>query len=348
MATAARGGAVMGRSNMDVKRVKRPSGRHGSETARSRNRSLSCQSMGIEQEWKRRAQIYEPKLALSDDKPAWNKMRLHPEDPITIHKQNGSTSVRVCIEVSRQMIAARDAYKFVGQHAQLRILTGATPPTDVPVEVSSAPFSDDINWLPLYRLRGDIPTGATRSMNRSMLTPDTEEEKAADEKARGDKVSVTGDLDLFFPSSTGHEKLLNIFTSTKAGDIIEGVELGPFSGCGLDFRRLMGTFMFRKILMFASESHIHMAKSCIEDATPHGLDLPWREENRLYYALGKESKGPTFEEEFKNWNDKFNTIVRVAQPVGSMDPLEGCFQGSVSDLFDEDDLEYCTIHLSQK
>lgn len=143
----------MGRSNMDVKRVKRPSGRHGGETGRSRNRSLSCQSMGIEQEWKRRAQIYEPKLALSDDKPAWNKMRLHPEDPITIHKRNGSTSVRVCIEVSRQMIAARDAYKFVGQHAQLRILTGATPPTDVQVEVSSAPFSDDINWLPLYRLR---------------------------------------------------------------------------------------------------------------------------------------------------------------------------------------------------
>ena len=97
----------------------------------------------------------------------------------------------------------------------------------------------------------------------------------------------------------------------------------------------MGTFMFRKILFFAQASHIHLAKACIEDRTPHGLELAWREENRLYYVFDDAAPEgpPAFEGEFARWRSHFNTEVRVARP----DAAGG---GSPEAVFDRDDLEY--------
>lgn len=360
-------------------------------SSRGRTSSVRVRS-GTEQQWKQRAEGYESKLSRANMPPAW--MRVRKASP-SVRYSDGSVSLRVELEVSRQKVAARDAYMYVGQRAQFRLgdrSGGVGVNNDdekddneasdkhqqrVMVDVSSPPFDDDLNWLPLYRLRGDIPTGATRTLHRSMRKPMTEEEEEELKRAQGDEVSVTSELELFFrahddntassssspndddvSSHANMSHLLAALDATNVGDEVDGVEIGPFAGSGLDFRMLMGTFMYRKLLFFTQASHIHVAKACIEDKTPHGLSLAWREENRLYYVLDSDHDDDTsdgaeiaFQNDFQRWEEHFNTRVRMARQEGGGgeggrrrgegdDSETGVFIGTPEEVFDHDDLEY--------
>ena len=309
---------------------------------RSRTR-LRCRA-GTEQQWQRRAQGYEPKLSKAGEAPVWTDVSLRADGAggPAVRREGSLLVVNLDVEVSRQKIAAKDAYAHIGQRATVRV-----GDEEVEVDVCSPPFDDELNWLPLYKLRGDIPTGATRTLHRDMRKKMTEEEEEDLARAKGGEVSVTGHLQLVFhgrdtDSGGARAKLINALSGANDGEVVDGVKLGPFAGNGIDLRRLMGTFMFRKLLFFAQASHIHLAKACIEDRTPHGLELAWREENRLYYIFdegeGEDGDGSSpvpFEDEFARWKSHFNTEVRVARPVpGSSDDW------SPEAVFDRDDLEY--------
>ncbi|RMZ56576.1 hypothetical protein APUTEX25_001423 [Auxenochlorella protothecoides] len=224
-----------------------------------------------------RDQWYAARFA-ADDQPDWvagSFLRYKQLTP-TIRE------VVVGVEISRERIPLRNAYKHVGQRACVRINSG----TEQEVPVSSPPFPQSLLREVLLTVRGDL--------------------YAEETKTARELTSVTAELSLFVSS----EEYPDIY-KLSAEDTLE---IGPFKGSGLDLRgSLLGIFQHPTVVIFAQGSGIATAKALLlASSDVCGLNLRMRTgEKRLYYRARTQA-ALTYAEEYEAWEEATGVKVVTA------------------------------------
>ncbi|KAH9301636.1 hypothetical protein KI387_013219 [Taxus chinensis] len=221
----------------------------------------------------------------------------------------GIRCVTVEAQISRELVHREDAYTRPGQLARVRVKGNVYR-----VPVCSPPFSKETNWSVLYKMRGDMPSGAVKAPNSTL--------------------SVKAPLQLHVVSEEEEEACL----LASVGQVIE---LGPFEGAsGIDLRPVLFISGFPTLLMFASGTGIAVARAIIEanEGDAGSLSLSFRHQVRLYYS----APDPTliaYKSRFGEWEKrKVKTRSTVCSRRGGED-WDG-FVGSFSELWEEDDIEY--------
>ncbi|GJP86331.1 hypothetical protein CLOP_g16366 [Closterium sp. NIES-67] len=215
----------------------------------------------------------------------------------------GVRVVTVNAEISREFIPIDKAYTKPGQTVLARLPEGEA----VSTYVSSPPFPSESNWRVLYKLRGDIPAGATKAPQYAL--------------------SVKHPLELHV---TADHPLYNVQPDAE-------VEIGAFQANGLDLRPIMFLSRFPTLLIFASGNGIAAARSLIEASDVGSLFLNMRSEVRLFYSAPSPS-AVAYKERFAHW-EKLNAKVRPTVDATNGEEWDGLV-GSFADAFDADDLEY--------
>ncbi|CAI5958149.1 unnamed protein product [Closterium sp. NIES-65] len=211
--------------------------------------------------------------------------------------------VTVNAEISREFIPIDQAYTKPGQTVLVRVAEGEP----VATYVSSPPFPSESNWRVLYKLRGDIPAGATKAPQYAL--------------------SVKHPLELHV---TPDHPLYNLQPGAE-------LEVGPFQANGLDLRPIMFLSRFPTLLIFAAGNGIAAARSLIEASDVGSLFLNMRSEVRLFYSAPSPS-AVAYKDHFAQW-EKLNAKVRPTVDATNGEEWDGLV-GSFMDAFDADDLEY--------
>jgi hypothetical protein len=202
-------------------------------------------------QYKDRDQWYLPKWAALDQ-PEWNPARFVRSAQLA----PGVKELVLEVEVSRERVALRNAYKHVGQAAQVRVGGGAAaalPP-------ASPPFDPTLIRDALLRVRGDMTAGEIK--------------KAVDEG------SVKAELAVLVAEASAPE-----LYKAGEGDVFE---VGPFAGTGLDLRGPAAAIFQRPTLVLFCEGveGIAAARALVE-ASPEvgGLSFRMRQDVRMYYRV---------------------------------------------------------------
>eukprot|EP00270_Netrium_digitus_P020488 TRINITY_DN8469_c0_g1_i6.p1 TRINITY_DN8469_c0_g1~~TRINITY_DN8469_c0_g1_i6.p1 ORF type:complete len:389 (+),score=86.04 TRINITY_DN8469_c0_g1_i6:60-1226(+) len=221
---------------------------------------------------------------------------------------DGVRVVTLDAEISREFVPLDKAYTKPGQEVQVRLPSGSV----VTVPPSSPPFPSEMNHAVLYKLKGDIPAGATKLPSYVL--------------------SVRAPLDLHV-----EQKLLPELFFLEPG---AQVALGAF-GLGMDLRPIMFLSRFPTILIFALGPGIATAKALAEAKDVGSLQIELRNECRIYVWAASPSALP-YQEHFQEWEAK-KKALHVRPIVGSV-PEGKVWEGMVGSLasaFDQDDdLEY--------
>lgn len=207
------------------------------------------------------------------DQPEWNKATF-------LRSRQLTTSMRLIVlevEISRELIALRNAYKHVGQRASVRV-NGV----EYDVTVATAPFSQLLNKMPLFTVRGDLFAHEIKKVK--------------------EVVSVKTELELLVPEG-GTPELYELNEDTT-------VEVGPFKGNGINLRGpIAAIYGYPTVVMFCEGTGIATAKSIIECPTDIvSLNLLYRKNVRLYY---KAPNGDSFafKGEFEEWEKKGCKVI---------------------------------------
>lgn len=203
---------------------------------------------------------YLPKFAAADQ-PDWNAATFVAATQLA----PGIKEVTLNIEVSRERVPLRNAYKHVGQFANVRVNGSAermVPPSSPPV--SAAALRDG-----LLRVRGDMTANET--------------------KTAVDEGSVRAELSLFVRQDEAPE----VFAAAQ-GDVFE---VGAFQGGGLELRGpIAGVFAFPTVVIFVEGDGIATARALVAAASDAGgLNFPLRQTVKVYYKVRLDGTfpGPT-------------------------------------------------------
>ncbi|KAL0050332.1 hypothetical protein WJX82_009201 [Trebouxia sp. C0006] len=234
-----------------------------------------------------REKWYEAKFC-ADDAPDWN--------PATfLRKQRATPGLQTIVlevEISRDKVPIRNAYKHVGQRASVRVDSGI----DRELAVSCSPFPQRWNKEALYKVRGDLYAGAM--------------------KLHEDTLSITGELELLVDEKDGEE----IWNLTEG----DSVEVGPFRGTGMNLRRdIQGMFAYPTLVIFCEgKAGIAAAKALIE-ATPDsgGLNFPLRQDVRMYYRAPNQ-EALSFQNRFGEWEERHRCKVITSTRGTFMDMFD--------------------------
>lgn len=216
----------------------------------------------------------------------------------------GVRRVTLEAEISREFIPIDKAYTKTGQSVQVRLPGG----TAVTVNPCSPPFPSESNWRVLYKLRGDIPAGTTKSPQFAL--------------------SVKAPVEIHVTSA--QSALYNVQPGAE-------VELGSFQANGLDLRPIMFLTRFPTLLIFANGNGIAAARSLVEAQDVGSLYLNMRSEVRLFYSAPTPS-AVAYKDKFAHW-ESLNVKVRPTVDSKNGEEWDGLV-GSFADAFDADDLEY--------
>eukprot|EP00803_Ostreobium_quekettii_P000734 evm.model.scf_636EXC.6 EVM.evm.TU.scf_636EXC.6 scf_636EXC:40187-44945(+) len=199
------------------------------------------------------------------DQPEWNKATF-------IRSQQVTPTMRLVvleIEISREKIALRNAYKHVGQTANLRV-NGL----ENIVTVANSPYSQQLNKLPLFSVRGDLFAGEIKFVKEDLLV------------------------------KTELEVLVTEEEAPDVYNLVEGVEVevGPFVGEGINLRGdIAGIYRYPTIVIFCEGEGIATAKALIEcPSDVVSLNLPYRTDARLYYKAPNQDS-LAFQDMFESW-----------------------------------------------
>ncbi|KAF8056346.1 psmg3 [Scenedesmus sp. PABB004] len=231
---------------------------------------------------------YEAKFA-ADDMPDWTPgrfVRASQEAPFV-------RLVTLEVEVSRERVPLRNAYKAAGQRAALRVNGGEARS----LPVASPPHPEALNQASLFLTKGDIFAGET--------------------KAAREPTSVLAEVSLLVNSKEAPEVY-----ALGPDDI---VSVGPFEGAGLDLRSsgVIGAFRFPTVVIFASGSGIATAAALLESPVGSSTHLApaLRSDVRLYYAAPNRAS-MCLAERFDAWAADLR-VVTVPTTTGFMDAWDG-------------------------
>lgn len=220
---------------------------------------------------------------------------------------SGVRCITLSAECSREFVKLEKAYRKPGQLVQVKVGEEVTQ-----VVPASAPFSDEINYAVLLKIRGDIPAGTTKLPAYSLSA-----------KAPLDLHVTEADFPHLFNVAEGDE-----------------VELGTFGSTGLDLRPILFLSRYPTILLFAQGKGIAVARAILEakDADTGSLNLGHRDDVRLYYSAPTPSL-LAYQALFTKWEEKKAVKVRTIVDSSDGEDWSG-YKGSFTNLWDEDDIEY--------
>jgi hypothetical protein len=221
-------------------------------------------------QYKDRKGWYEAKFA-ADDQPDWQ-----PATFISLlDKGPAMKELTLEVECSRELVPLRNAYKHIGQYAQIRVNGGqemTLAPTNGPVSPVSIRKS-------LLRVRNDLAAGE----QKVEIDPVTERKR--------------------FAFLVGAEEAPDVF---KSG-ISDLFEIGPFVGNGLDYGDIQAVFRYPTIVLFVNNAGIATARSLItSDVDVLQGDL--RESIHMYYKAPNKAS-MCFQEEFDDWKEQYGVHV---------------------------------------
>jgi len=219
-------------------------------------------------QFKDRKGWYEAKFSASD-MPDWNPMTYLSSADVG----PGLKELTFEYETSRELVPLRNAYKHVGQYAQIRV----NGMEEVVVPTSTSPISPGSIKKSLLRVRNDLC--------------------ADEQKVERDPV-------------TEPQRLTLLVTQEECPELYKGTisdlyEIGPFSGTGLNFGPIRAVFRFPTIVMFADNAGIATARALIRSEY---LQPGLRAAVHLYYkAQNKASM--LYQDEFDEFEEKFGVKV---------------------------------------
>lgn len=232
---------------------------------------------------------YLPKFA-ADNAPDWLPARFVSSALLG----PGFKEVVLEVEISRERVPLRNAYRHVGQRAMVRVNSGE----DRQLAVACAPFPLSMNKEALFRVRGDIYAGETKTVR--------------------EEVSSMARLTLLVREGEAPE------VWGMAEDDL--VELGAFQGTGMDLRGpIIGIYTYPTIVIFCEGLGIAAARALIE-ARPEvgGLNFGLRTDVRMYYRAPNEAL-LLYRELFGEWQEKYSVQVITST------------RDTFTDMFDNDD-----------
>lgn len=226
----------------------------------------------------------------ADDAPDWNPASFVRADQLAPCLRN----VVLRCEISRERVPLRNAYKHANQRASVRVNGGV----EFSLTAASSPWPESMNKEPLYKARGDIYAGET--------------------KTRVEVTSVQAELELL----VGEKEAPEVYNASES-DLFE---LGPFKGTGLNLRGpIQGIFQYPVIIIFAEGRGIAAARSFIESsADVGGLNFAYRKDVRLYYRAPNQQSF-CYTDRFECWEGEHQCKVTTST------------RGSFQDMFDDDD-----------
>eukprot|EP00882_Tetradesmus_deserticola_P001057 GHRQ01001144.1.p1 GENE.GHRQ01001144.1~~GHRQ01001144.1.p1 ORF type:complete len:400 (+),score=143.13 GHRQ01001144.1:233-1432(+) len=231
---------------------------------------------------------YEAKFA-ADDMPDWIPGRFISAAQQAPHMRLLTFEV----EVSRERVPLRNAYKAAGQRMNVRVNGGEKRS----LTVASPPHPEDLNKEALFLCKGDIYSGETK-------------------QAR-EPTSTLAEVQVLVNSKEAPEVY-----NMGADDL---VSVGPFEGGGLDMRSsgIQAVFRFPTVIVFASGQGIATAAALLESplgASTH-LSSMLRADVRVYYnAPNRTSLCLT--ERYEQWAQELKVQV-VPTTGGFMDAWDG-------------------------
>ncbi|KAK9817158.1 hypothetical protein WJX72_010528 [[Myrmecia] bisecta] len=225
----------------------------------------------------------------ADDAPDWNPGAFLRSTQVTPSLRN----VVFEAEISREKIPLRNAYRHVGQRASVRI-NGV----EHELTVACAPFPQKLNKSSLYKVRGDLTAGETKTVK--------------------EEISVRAELHVLVSKDDAED----VYNATEG----DSVEIGPFKGNGIDLRgAIAGIYAYPTIVIFCEGRGIADARALIE-ATPDvgGLSFNNRQDVRMYYRAPNE-EALAFRSLYQEWEQQYHCKVITST------------RGTFEDMFDDDD-----------
>lgn len=235
-----------------------------------------------------RLKWYEAKYC-ADDQPDWNPARFVRSEDVAPNTRN----VVLEIEVSRERVPLRNAYKCVGQRATVRVAGGF----ERSLAVASAPHPQALNKDALFRVRNDMVAEEIKAVKEALTT--------------------MAELHLLVTKDEAPE-LYNM----EEG---QTVEVGPFSGTGLDLRgsALLAIYRFPTVVLFVEGAGIAHARALVESsADVANLNLKFRTDVRMYYKAPNEAS-LCYRDRFESWEELGCKVSTTT--------------GSLQEAFDDDD-----------
>ncbi|WIA14950.1 hypothetical protein OEZ85_001661 [Tetradesmus obliquus] len=231
---------------------------------------------------------YEAKFA-ADDMPDWIAGRF-------ISSTQQAPYMRLLtfeVEVSRERVPLRNAYKAAGQRMAVRVNGGEKRL----LTVASPPHPEELNKEALFLCKGDIFAGETK-------------------QAR-EPTSTMAEVQVLVNAKEAPEVY-----NMGADDLIT---VGPFECEGLDMRSsgIQALFRFPTVVIFASGHGIATAAALLESplGAPTHLSPTLRSDVRVYYnAPNRTSLCLT--DRFEKWEEQL-TVEVVATTNGFMDAWDG-------------------------
>ena len=198
-----------------------------------------------------RASWYLARFA-ADDQPDWNPATFLRSAPLA----PGVKEVVLEVEISRERVPIRNAYKHIGQKASVRVNGGI----EQQVMPSCPPYPIDMLRAGLLRVRGDMTAGET--------------------KIASEEGSVKAELVLVVEESAATD----LYRSTE-GDLLE---LGPFVGGGIDLKGPMAViFLYTTVVIFVETPEgLATARALVSASSDvGGLSFKIRNDVRMYYRV---------------------------------------------------------------
>ncbi|KAF6252479.1 hypothetical protein COO60DRAFT_1704250 [Scenedesmus sp. NREL 46B-D3] len=231
---------------------------------------------------------YEAKFA-ADDMPDWIPGRFLAAAQQAPHMRLLTFEV----EVSRERVPLRNAYKAAGQRMNVRV-NGGEKRT---LTIASPPHEEGLNKDALFLCKGDIFAGETK-------------------QAR-EPTSTLAEVQVLVDSKEAPEVY-----NMGADDLIS---VGPFDGHGLDMRSsgIQAVFRFPTVIIFASGHGIATAAALLESplGAPTHLSSTLRADVRVYYnAPNRASLCLT--DRYERWATELKVEV-VPTTNGFMDAWDG-------------------------
>ncbi|KAH7620598.1 hypothetical protein Ndes2526B_g04519 [Nannochloris sp. 'desiccata'] len=221
-----------------------------------------------------RASWYLAKFS-ADDQPDWNPATYVSSRELA----PGVKEVILNVEISRERVPLRNAYKHLGQRAAIRVNGGpeqfATP--------STPPPELDLLRDGLLRARNDMTAGETKV--------------AVEEGSR--KI----DISLVVEDGVATE-----LYKSGPGDMFE---IGPFVGNGLDLRGPLAAFFIYPTLVIFCQSPEGLATArALAAATSDvgGLNLKLRQDVRMYYKAPNQAS-LCYRDELDTWGKQYGIKV---------------------------------------
>lgn len=192
---------------------------------------------------------YEAKFA-ADDQPDWQPATFVSSRDL---EQPGVRAVTLNIEISRELVPLRNAYKHVGQYASVRMNGGK----EFLVPPMTPPFTPADIQQSLLKVRGDL---------------------AADEmKIETEEISERAEITLFVSRESAPE----LYDANNT-DLFE---MGPFEGDGIDLKGgICAVFRYPAVVLFVEGDGIATARALVQ-ANDRGLQPYLRDVVKVYYKV---------------------------------------------------------------